>query len=173
MTIVSKCYFSIHDDGIKMLPPIPVDGIKMLLHNLCRWYQNATSHPYRWYQNATSQYMSMVSKCYLPSLSIVSKCYLPLLSRASKCCQLQPENLLTEHASFYNSLQVHLQVCQEKGLQLDVLDATKLDWNFVDNDFGRVKQINRVHLIGSGNSSSATNSKNILVEQDYVHNGLS
>ena len=59
----------------------------MQLHNLCRWYQNGTSHPYRWYQNATTQYMSIVSKCCFTIycrwyqnatsqfMSIVSKCY--------------------------------------------------------------------------------------------------
>ena len=51
------------------------------------------------------------------------------MSMISKCFQLQPENLPpTERAAFYHSLRVHLQICQWKTLNLEVLDATKWGW---------------------------------------------
>ena len=51
------------------------------------------------------------------------------MSMISKCFQLQPEKLPpTERAAYYHSLRVHVQVCQWKSLQLDVLDATKWGW---------------------------------------------
>ena len=61
-----------------------------------------------------------------PDDTLTSLRYAMFMSMISKYFQLQPENLApTERAAYYHSLRVHLQVCQWKSLQLDVLDATK------------------------------------------------
>ena len=52
--------------------------------------------------------------------------YMQIITTASA---LQPERLpTTTNAAGYHSLRVHLQVCQWKHLDLDILDPTKWGW---------------------------------------------
>ena len=68
-----------------------------------------------------------------PDETLTSLRYASFMSMVSKRFQLQPENLPpTERAAFYHSLRVHLQVCQWKYLELDILDATKWGWKLIN-----------------------------------------
>ena len=64
--------------------------------------------------------------------TLASLQYTKFTEAVAKCAVLEPETLPpTEQAMYFHSLQVHLQVCQWKYLNLHSLKPEERGWTFV------------------------------------------